>query len=193
MNFIKQRYSARGLWSLFLICAFPLHLWTLIMVFRDLSWVAERTNAWDAVGLAAYGMIFALAETLFIFAIVAFLGLFTPGSWTYERRIGFLSLLVLILSLWAMFSQLYFLWNMSLPQAVLQFLRSSSHPFRFIYGGTFAIVFLTVLLPIYFFIKSNKGITIMQDLVERFTSVATFYLVFDLLGLIIILFRNVSG
>lgn len=193
MNFIKQRYSARGLWSLFLICAFPLHLWTLIMVFRDLSWVAERTNAWDAVGLAAYGMIFALAETIFVFVIVAFLGFFTPGSWTQERRIGFLSLLVLILSLWAMFSQLYFLWNLSLPHAVLQFLRTSGHPFRFIYAGTFVIVFLTVLLPVYFFIKSNKGITIMQDLVERFASVATFYLVFDLLGLLIVVFRNVSG
>ena len=193
MNFIKQTYSARGLWSLFLICAFPLHLWTLIMVFRDLSWVAERTNAWDAVGLAAYGMIFAFAESVFIFAIVAFLGLFTPRSWTYERRIGFLSLLVLILSLWAMFSQLYFLWNMSLPHAVAQFLRSSSHPFRFIYAGTFALVFLTVLLPVYLFIKSNKGIAIMQDLVERFASVATVYLFFDLLGLIVVLIRNVSG
>jgi hypothetical protein len=163
------------------------------MVFRDLSWVAERTNAWDAVGLAAYGMIFAFAESVFIFAIVAFLGLFTPHSWTYERRVGFLSLLVLILSLWAMFSQLYFLWNMSLPHIVLQFLRNSGHPFRFIYAGTFALVFLTVSLPVYLFIKSSKGITIMQDLVERFASVAMVYLFFDLLGLIVVLIRNVSG
>lgn len=193
MNFIKQRYSRRGLWSLFLLCAFPLHLWTLIMVFRDLSWVAERTNAWDAVGVASYGMIFAFAETVFVFLVIALLGLFTPASWSYERRIGFLSLLVLIISLWAIFSQLFFLWNMSLPNAVAQFLRSSGHALRFIYAGVLVVVIPTVLLPIYFYVRSNKAITVMQDLVDRFSSVASFYLFFDLLGLIIVIFRNISG
>ncbi len=192
MNFITQKYSMRGLWSLFLTCAFPLHLWTIIMVFRDLSWVAERTNAWDAVGVAAYGMIFAFVESVFIFVIVALLGLFTPRSWTQERRIGFLSLLVLLVSLWAIFSQLFFLWNMSLPDVIAQFLRRSGHPFRFIYAGALGVVVLTVLVPIYFFARSTKAVAVMQDLVERFSSVSTFYLFFDLLGLIIVIFRNIA-
>ncbi len=163
------------------------------MVFRDLSWVAERTNAWDAVGVASYGMIFAFAETVLVFLVIALLGLFTPASWSYERRIGFLSLLVLIISLWAIFSQLFFLWNMSLPNAVAQFLRSSGHALRFIYAGVLVVVIPTVLLPIYFYVRSNKAITVMQDLVDRFSSVASFYLFFDLLGLIIVIFRNISG
>jgi hypothetical protein len=124
--------------------------------------------------------------------IVALLGLFTPRSWTYEQRIGFLSLLVLITSLWAMFSQLFFLWNISLPNAVALFLRNSGHPFRFIYAGTLAIVLPTVLLPVYFFVRTKKAVTIMQDLVERFSSVASFYLIFDFVGLLIVIFRNVA-
>lgn len=191
MNFIKQRYSGRGLWSLFLMCAFPLHLWALIMVFRDLSWVAERTNFQDAIGVASYGLVFAFVETVIIFVVLALLGLLTPGSWNSERRIGFLSLLLLITSLWAMFSQLFFIWDMSLPDAVAQFLRTSGHALRFLYAGALAIVTPTVLLPVYFFVKSKKAVTVMQDLVERFSVVATFYLVFDLLALIVVIARNI--
>jgi hypothetical protein len=192
MNFVKQKYSMRGLWSLFLMCAFPLHLWALIMIFRDLSWVAARTNAWDAVGLASYGMVFAFVETVIIFAVVALLGLFTPKLWNYDKRIGFLSLLVLITSIWAMLGQLFFIWNLSLPDVFAQFLRSSSHPFRFLYGGVLAVVIPTVLLPVYFFVKSKKIVLMIQELVERFSVVAMFYLVFDLLGFIIVVFRNIA-
>jgi cytochrome c biogenesis protein CcdA len=80
-----------------------------------------------------------------------------------------------------------------LPDAVAQFLRNSGHALRFLYAGALAIVVPTVLLPVYFFVKSQKAVRTMQDLVERFASVATFYLVFDLLGLLIVIFRNISG
>jgi hypothetical protein len=161
------------------------------MVFRDLSWVAARTNAWDAIGVASYGMVFALVETIAVFVVVSLLGLFTPTQWTYEQRIGFLSLLVLITSAWAMFGQLSFLWNLSLPDFIQRFLRNSNHPFRYLYGGVLAVVTATVLLPVYWFIRSRKASLVMKDVVERFSVVVTFYLVFDLLGLIIVIFRNI--
>ena len=74
-TFITRRYSRQGLWSLFLTCAFPLHFWTLILVFRDISWLTDRTNAWDAIGVASYGMIFAFTESVVIFLVAALLGI----------------------------------------------------------------------------------------------------------------------
>ena len=59
---ILGRYTRQGLWTLFLMCALPLHIWTLILAFRDLPWLTDRTNAWDAFGVMSYGLIFALVE-----------------------------------------------------------------------------------------------------------------------------------
>jgi hypothetical protein len=190
VNFIGQRYSKQGLWSLFLICAFPLHLWTLILAFRDISWVTERTNAWDAIGVVSYGLIFAFAESVVIFLIFALLGLLTPKQWESDRRITFLAFLVLITSVWGMISQLLFLWNVSLPEQAIEFLRRSNHPLRIMYAACLIVVTPTVLLPAYSFIRSKKAVTVMQNLMERLALLTSFYLFFDVLGLIIIIIRN---
>lgn len=190
VNFIAQRYSKQGLWSLFLICAFPLHFWTLILAFRDISWVTERTNAWDAIGVVSYGLIFAFVESVVIFLIFALLGLLTPKQWESDRRITFLAFLVLITSVWGMISQLLFLWNVSLPAQAIEFLRRSNHPLRIMYAVCLIVVTPTVLLPAYSFIRSKKAVTVMQNLMERLALLTSFYLFFDVLGLIIIIIRN---
>ena len=185
-----RRYSKQKLWSLFLTCAFPFHLWTLIQVFRDLSWVAERTNAWDAVGVAAYGMLFALVESLLAFLIVVLLGLATPIRWDDDRRISFLSLLFLITAVWGMITQLLFIWNIQLPSQTMEFLVLSKHPLRWLYGGSLVIVLATVLLPVYLFFRSSKFSLLVQDFTDRLSILTIFYLLFDLAGLTIVIFRN---
>lgn len=190
MNFITQRYSRQGLWTLFLMCAFPLHFWTLILAFRDVSWVTERTNAWDAIGVVSYGLIFALVESAIIFLLVTLLGLLLPKSWDSDRRISLLAFLILITAVWAMISQLLFLWNVSLPAQAIEYLRHSDHPLRITYAACLMVITPTVLLPAYSLVRTNKAVTVMQNLIERLSLLTMFYLVFDLLGGIIILVRN---
>jgi hypothetical protein len=189
-TFIASRYSRQGVWSLFLISAFPIHLWTLILAFRDISWVTERTNVWDAMGVVAYGMLVAFVESVVIFLLLALLGLLTPRQWESDRRVAFLSFLILITSVWAMISQLLFLWNISLPAWAIDFLRQSHHPVRIVYGTILVVVTPTVLLPAYSFLRTKRAVTVMQDLIERFSLLAMFYLLLDLLGVFIIVIRN---
>jgi hypothetical protein len=189
-NFITSRYSRQGLWSLFLICAFPPHLWTLILSFRDVSWLTERTNSWDAIGVISYGLVFALIESIVIFLVLILLGLITPWRWEIDRRISFLAFLLLIISMWAMISQLLFLWNVSLPESAIEYLRRSDHPLRITYAVCLLVITPTVLLPAYSFVRTRKAVTVMQDLIERLSLLSMFYLVFDLLGVIIIIVRN---
>lgn len=191
-NFIAQKYSAPGLKSLFLTCAFPLHLWALIMIFRDISWVTQRTNLWDAIGVASYGLIFAFVESLITFLVVALLGLLIPNQWYADRRIAFLSLLILITAVWGIIAQLLIIWNISLPASAIQFLRNSGHPLRILYAACLAVVAPTILLPAYFFVRSNKSVAFMQSLMERLSLLTGLYLFFDLLGLIIVIIRNVN-
>ena len=185
-----KRYSRQGLWSLFLMCAFPLHVWTIILAFRDFSWVTERTNAWDAIGVISYGMVFALIESLAVFLVAVLLGFMVSRKFDEGRRIALLSVLVLITALWAMASQLYFLWGISLPEQMMRFLAQSGHPVRVLYAASLALVLPTVLIPAFLVLKSNKVFNFVRELTERLSLLTMFYLVLDVGGLVIVLIRN---
>lgn len=190
-NKVLKRYTIQELWSLFLMCAFPLHVWTLILAFRDFSWVTERTNAWDAIGVVSYGLIFALIESVVVFFIAFILGFLVSKKWRGNPRITLLQILVVITSLWAMTSYLFFMLQVSIPEAGIIFLVNLRHPLRFLYVVLLSFVGLTVAIPTYLVLQSKKFLHSMQRLFERLSLLTLFYLFFDFVGLIIVIFRNV--
>jgi hypothetical protein len=192
VRFIAQRYSRQGLGSLFLTCAFPLHFWALLLAFRDISWLTERTNLWDAIGVVSYGLLFALVESVMIFLVLVLVGFIIPLRWPSDKRITFLALLFLLISLWGIIGQLLFLWNLSLPAQAIQLLRSVRHPLRILYAACLVVVIPTILLPIYLFVRSKRSVAFMQDLMERFSLLTMLYLLFDAVGLVIVIIRNIN-
>ena len=186
-----RQYSRQGLWSLFLICAFPLHLWTIILAFRDFSWVSERTNSWDAVGVLSYGLVFAFIESSAVFLVTMLLGFLVSKKWEEKRRNALLGSLVLITSLWAMASYLFFMLNVSVSGNIIGFLVNLAHPLRFLYAVGLVLVGLTVALPTYFVLRSEKFFKGVQGFFERLSLLTMFYLFFDFVGLIIVIVRNV--
>lgn len=192
VRFIAQRYSRQGLGSLFLTCAFPLHFWALLLAFRDISWLTERTNLWDAIGVVSYGLLFALVESVMIFLVLVLVGFIIPLRWPSDKRITFLALLILLISLWGIIGQLLFLWNLSLPAQAIQLLRSVRHPLRILYAACLVVVIPTILLPIYLFVRSKRSVAFMQDLMERFSLLTMLYLLFDAVGLVIVIIRNIN-
>ena len=189
-NSKTQRYTRQGLWSLFLMCSFPLHFWTLILAFRDLSWLIERSNLWDAIGVASYGMIFAFAESVLVFLVAIVLGFLISKHW-HQQRVALLSILVLITALWSMAVQLPALLGTSYPGWFINFLAQQEHPVRVLYGIGLLLVSLTVLLPTYLILKSNKALRFIWELIERVSLLATLYLLFDIVGLVIVIIRNI--
>jgi len=186
-----KRYSKQGLWSLFLICAFPLHVWTIILVFRDFSWVSERTNSWDAVGVASYGLIFAFVESLVVFLAAILLGFLISKKWSEDRRIALIGILVFVTSLWAMVSYLYFMLGWSVPGEAILFMAGLAHPLRFLYAVILFLVGITISIPAYFTLQSDKFLQGVQGLFGRLSLLTLFYLFFDFAGLVIIVIRNV--
>lgn len=189
---ITGRYSKQGLWLLFLMSVFPQHLWTLIFAFRDMSWLIDRTNVWDAIGNMSYGMVYAFFESLAIFCVFALFGLFTPARWDVNRRVAFLTVLLLTASIWAMISQLLYLWNIWLPFSWLQFIANTGRPLVMLFLLSLAIVVPTVGIPVFVFIRSKKALSSMLDIMDRLSLLSTFYLFLDVIGLVIILIRNIS-
>ena len=191
INSKTQLYTRQGLWSLFLMCAFPLHFWTLILAFRDLSWLIDRSNLWDAISVASYGMIFAFAESVLVFLIAIILGFLVSKYWDVQRRIALMSSLVLITALWAMVDQLFALLGISLPAWFIDFFAQQSHPLRALYVFSLLLVSLTVLPSTYLILKSDKALRVVQGFIERITLLTAFYLLFDVIGLVIVIMRNV--
>lgn len=186
-----KQYSKQGLWSLFLICAFPLHVWTIILAFRDFSWVTERTNSWDAIGVVSYGLIFAFIESVVITLVAVLLGFLISRKWGEERRVTLMGLLVVITSLWAMASYLYFMLQVSIPGETIDFLVSLAHPLRFLYAFSLVLVAPTIAIPAYFVLRSEKFFKGVQGLFGRLSLLTLFYLFFDFVGLVIVIVRNV--
>lgn len=190
-NSIVERYSRQGLLTLFLICSLPLHLWTLLLSFRDISWISERTNFWDAVGVISYGLIFAFFESLIVFILFIVLGYFISTKWSEFKRVTLLCVLAMVLALWAIYNQSYFLWSLSFPDYFLDFLARQQHPLRFLYAFALMAVFLSAITPVLLIFRSEKVFKLMQSLMDRFVVLAAFYIFLDFLALIIVVIRNV--
>ena len=190
-NATLRFYSRQGLWSLFLMSALPLHIWTFILTFNDFSWVTERTDSWDAVGVMAYGLIFALVESVVIFFAFAILGLLISKKWGEKRRIALLSILVTIVSLWAIAGHIYFFRESSMPPQVIAFFVGFDHPLRVLYSVTLLIVVPTILIPTYFVLASDKFFRFVEESVERLSTLMILYLVVDIAAGVILLIRNI--
>jgi hypothetical protein len=172
------------------MCAFPLHLWALLLSFRDFSWVSERTSAWDAVGVASYGLLIAFFESLVVFLIAALLGLLVSAKWDEPHRIALLTVLILILSSWAISGQAYFVWGLSPPKQFVDLIAGSGHPYRYLFGITFVEVVLTFAIPAILVLRSERFFRFIREVIDRLSLLTSFYLFFDLVGLIIIVIRN---
>ncbi len=186
-------YSRQGLWSLFLMCALPLHIWTIILAFRDFSWVTDRTNSWDAIGVMSYGLVFTFVESIAVFIASTALGILISNKWKEKRRIALSSVLIIVLSLWAMANHLYFLLETSLPSQIIGFFVGFDHPLRALYVVILILVTPTFLVPVYFLLKSEKFFQFIQEGIERLSLLMTLYLFLDLAALAVVLIRNIRG
>lgn len=191
MAIFKKFYSRQGLWSLFLITALPLHLWTFILAFRDFDWVTERTNSWDAVGVVAYGLIFTLVESLIIFIVTVLLGFLVSSKWSEKKRIDLMGTLVVTLSLWSMFNQTYFLREMQPSAQFIGFYINTGRPLLFLYATVLILVVLSVGLPTYGILTSGKVEKAVTEGFERLSTLMILYLVFDAAALVILIIRNI--
>lgn len=186
-------YSRKGLWSLFLIVAFPIHVWTFILYFRDISWITERTNSWNAIGVGAYALLFALFESLVVFLVLFLFGLLLPRRWPEEKRIALLGVLFLLAALAAILGQLYYLMGSDFQEKIYKLLAVTNHPVRVFYLLILIPLIAIVVVLSYFILKSNKAAHSALEFFDRLSLLTSLYLVFDVVGIFIVIIRNIQN
>ena len=89
-----------------------------------------------------------------------------------------------------MVAQLFFLTNARVPGAIIAWLVASGHPARLLYAGVLALVAASFLIPGVLVARSGREGGFMAGLIDRLGLLATFYLVFDVAALVIVVIRN---
>jgi hypothetical protein len=184
-------YQKKDLWTLFLMAAFPTHIWTIILVLSDVEWVTERTNLWDAISVGAYGLIIALIESLFIFVLAVGLGFLILRRWDSSTRVGLLTVLIFLVSIWAIIEQLYFSLPIQVPDPFIRFLVRSGHPLWYLYGLSIFLAGITVLPLCYIILRSERARSLLSEIIERLSLLTSLYLLLDIAAIIIVVIRNV--
>ena len=188
----KSKFDRSDWFKLFLVCAFPLHLWTILMVFRDVNWVAERTTSWDAVGFSGYALFYTLIESLLLFGFIALLGFIIPKNWNITLRFVVLSLVAFILAGWSIMEQLILIvfwgWLRHLADT-LTFLFTSPWSAYVIFAG---LIVISVTVPL-LLLRKHPGLQEkVYSVLERLTLLSGLYLFIDVIGMVIILIRNIK-
>ena len=84
----------------------------------------------------------------------------------------------------------YFLSDVEIPESIFILLINASRPLRFIYAISLFITSVTIVLPVYFILKSEKVLRASLNIIERLSLLMTLYLVLDLGALVVVLIRN---
>ena len=190
MGISKELFTKKNLWILFSVCATPIHIWTFILFFNDFAWVAERTNAWDAVGVGSYGLVIALVESVFVLLCALVLSLLLPKNLAETKKIATLGTLATMASLWSIVGQLYFLLEITLPGNLIVTISRYPHPLWILYGGLGLIVAITILVPIALILRTEVTATALLNFFERITTLTALYIFLDICGLVIVIIRN---
>jgi hypothetical protein len=170
--------------------ALPLHIWTFFLAFRDFDWVAARTNSWDAIGVVAYGLLFALIESCLVFFTATLLGFFVSTLWGEKKRVALISILIIILSLWSIFDQSYFLRQATPPAWLIGLAFQTERPLVLLYILAFVAVSISIVIPTYFILRSEKALEVIREGMERLSLLMSLYLFFDAAAVVILMMRN---
>lgn len=190
-NPIGFRFSKQHAWKFFLVIAFPIHLWAIILWFLDFETVAQRTNIWDAVGEGAYFLIFAFFESVVIFGLLFVLLLLLPKRLDENKTYLVVATLYLVIAGWFLLEQARFLpflpednW-LILRLQLVDSLRSNT-------GKVLAVVFLgSIVLTPSLVLRYEKIGTVISSLFERIGTLSILYLILDIFSLVVVIVRNV--
>lgn len=157
-------------------CAFIIHLWALYNLFYILpSWVL-RMNLNDLIGAISYVLVFALLESIILWGALTLTASILPPKWFRNYFLVQSATLILLTTIFALI--LHF------SYAVI------ATNIRFLIG-MICIYLVVVVVNLLIVRKSQRVEKIWRKILQKTIVPAVLYLPFDLIGLAIIIFRNI--
>jgi hypothetical protein len=180
MDTINHRLASKDeYFRLFLVCAFPVHVWAIVTLLKWASVFMIHMNAYQIVSVTAYVLFFALLETLVVFGIFFFLSLVLPPKFLRPHIVSAGAIGILLASITAALIHLYEVWD---------FERINFH----LWAGMWVSLGLVAAISLIFWLKRDQRVdSVIRSSVERLSLLSLIYLILDLLGGLVILMRNI--
>ena len=164
---------------------FPIYTWTIYRLLWNLpSWQKDLFSSWDMLVLGAYGLAFALVESLTVLGFILFLSVILPRKYLRDKFVAQGSAV-----LWAFFTLAV---AAQYGIASVVFLNWSIKQFAI--TSAFIVVLSILLLTVgpYFLIYRFKKLEVFfTSLADRMTIFLIIYLPLGILSLILIIVRNI--
>ncbi len=156
---------------------FPIHVWSLINVTREVpAWIL-RLSISELVGVVAYAQLYALLDTLLIFIPLLLLAALLPATLFRNKFVAMGTAVIFISSAWFIFLHMN-------GQIIEQR--------QFVVLGIWGVSYLLILAAAFVFIRKNQKLeTAIVSFVQRVSILSVLYLIIDLLSLVVIVVRNV--
>jgi hypothetical protein len=168
---LPRRFSQDDLIQLFVFCAFPIHVWSMILELQEIPSMLLQMSVNEIIGSLAYNMLFTLVESLIIYAIVLAIGLLLPRRWIHTIYVPIGSVVLTELSLFMMLFQWFDL---------------QSYSRKYLLVLSLPILLLSILVVP----RIPKLNQITHSIANRLTVLTTVYILFDVAGMIIVVTRN---
>ena len=189
-KFENKNFTFGFLFKFFLIGVFPTHVWTSLMVFNDLEFLAERTTMWDAVGYAGYSYLIALTESVLVALILWGVSFLLPKNWGQRRVLSVVGSIYFVLAGASIVDMAAHVFAQN-RIAKSYLIGLDRYPFV-TYGLIFGAILSGIILALIFILKSKRGEKIVSEVFDRIMLLSYFYLLLDFAGIVIIILRNVS-
>jgi hypothetical protein len=173
VGFLRDRFSKDDFIYIFTACAIPIHIWGILNLFIDIpSWLLNY-NFIEIIAGVAYTLVFSLVETSLVFIGVVTFRVLLPKRWAADWFVSFSILMVLELNITALLFQYFTVQGLYYKTELLV--------------ASAVSIGLTVLLVS----KINRLNNLVRLIASRFTILAYVYVFFDIVGLIIVIVRNI--
>lgn len=160
-------------------CAFPVHVWAIVNVLRELPAWLLRLNVWELVGVISYTLVFSLVESLLFLLALVLLAVFLPKRLYRDRLVATGTMIVVLTSTWAIAAH----YN---SDAIREWgLRDFA-----LWGGLYLLSIVAGWLFVYLTKRLQRALVAVAD---RLVVLAGVYLAVDIVAMFIVLVRNIAG
>jgi hypothetical protein len=174
--FRRRRLSSRDLFLSFGAIAFPVHFWAIIFILDIFPAWLLRFSIWDLSGAIGYALVDALLESFLLWMGLVVISYILPRKWFANKFVALSSALVWSLTAWAVLIQ--FFYQSFLHWGLIQVL-----------PGLLLVAFSFCL--VYWLVQRYEGLgSWIKRLAQGLAILAYFYVIFDLLGLVLVILRN---
>ncbi len=178
MGIFKSRRLPPGDLSLaFGAIAFPLHVWAIVNILVIFPAWLLRASLWELVGVVSYPLVDALLESCILWIGLVGLSYVLPKKWLANKFAALSSVLVWLLAAWAVLAQFTF-------DSILQWGPGQMLPALLLVVFSFGLVYWLVQ-------RYGRLEGWIRRLTQGIAVLTYFYLTFDLLGLAVVIMRNV--